>query len=164
MESTTISEQTKIGTNQVSEQTKSIRNAIEFKQTLEKMYGVAKPLFYYSLGTKGDNILHTRLRLGMSSLNSHLFQINSSLVDSPYCKCNSLTESVHHYFLSCPQYAQKREELEASLRHLINNYHTLNSKDKLTIILHGPGKNSSLCVAVAASVQKYIRETKRFES
>ena len=30
------------------------------------------------------------------------------------------------------------------------------------VIIHGPGKNSSLCLAVAASVQKYIRATKRF--
>ena len=149
--------------NRLSEDTKSIRSAIEFKRTLEKMYGEKKPSLYYSMGTKRENILHTRLRLGMTSLNSHLFQIHSPSVDSPYCNCDSLIESVKHYFLSCPQYAQEREELEASLRHLINDYHTLNFNDKLTVILHGPGKNSSLCLAVAASVQKYIRATKRFE-
>ena len=35
--------------------------------------------------------------------------------------------------------------------------------DKLALILHGPGYNSSLCVPVAALVQGYIGNTNRFE-
>ena len=35
---------------------------------------------------------------------------------------------------------------------------------KLAVILHGRGLDNTACLAVATWVQKFIRETKRFDS
>ena len=76
---------------------------------VNQMYEWNKPPSYYSLGYKIDNFLHTRLRVGMSSLNAHLFSINSPLVDSPHCKCELIPETVKHYlFLLLQVYSAKR--------------------------------------------------------
>ena len=66
--------------------------------------------------------------------------------------CDAVAESVKHYFICCPQYTREREELEKSLRNLIKEYDLTKLSDKLAIILHGPGNNSSLCVPVASGV------------
>ena len=118
------------------------------------MYEWNKPPSYYSLGYKIDNFLQTRLRVGMSSLNAHLFSINSPQVDSPHCKCELIPETVKHYFFFCPRYILQRDELQRSLINLVANYAKLTLSDKLDIILHGLNLNKTVCLAVAASIQK----------
>ena len=98
----------------------------------------------------------------MSTLKSHLFRINYPNVDSPHCSCASIPEKVQHFFFSCPCYSSLRKELEKQLENLIVDYHNLRVKDKLAIILHGRSLNNAAGLAVASSVQKFIRNTKRF--
>ncbi len=53
---------------------------------------------YYRYGTRPLNILHTKLRLGCSDLNSDKFLIGIS--DTDLCSCGEI-ESVEHYLLEC---------------------------------------------------------------
>ena len=57
----------------------SLRNSpsqTSFKLSLIKKYGTPKPPAFYPTGIRRLNILHTRLRLGSSALNSHLHPID----------------------------------------------------------------------------------------
>ena len=65
------------------------------------------PVYYY-VGTRIGQILHSRLRMNCSSLNSHLFFKN--LVTSPTCSCGAI-ETTSHYLLYCPKYQITRNEL-----------------------------------------------------
>ena len=53
---------------------------------------------------------------------------------------------------------------QRSLINLVPNYAKLTLSDKLDIILHGLNLNKTVGLAVAASVQKYIRNTQRFDN
>ena len=100
----------------------------------------------------------------MSSLNSHLFGIGSPRVDSPNCNCSKNPETTKHYFFICSDHISQREELEKKLQNSLKNYNKMSMNGKLAVILHGRGLDNAAGLAVATSVQKFIRETKRFDS
>ena len=148
--------------NIIPQEIRSIECIRSFKQAVAQLYELSKPPSYYSLGYKTDNILHTRLILGLSGLNAHLFKINVSHIDSPSCICKRVPESVKHYFLFCPRYVVQREELEGSIKNVVIGYAKLSVNEKLDILLHGRNLNKTAGLVVAACVQKFIRNTKRF--
>ena len=131
---------------------------------MAQLYELSKPPSHYSLGYKTNNILHTLLRLGLSCLNAYLFKINVSHIVSPYCICKRVPESVKHYFLFCPRYVVQIEELEGSIKNVIIGYAKLPVNEKLAILLHGRSLNKTAGLVVAACVQNFIRNTKRFSS
>ena len=52
----------------------------------------------------------TRLRLGLSALNSHLFKYN--FIESPKCpSCHNPNESTLHYLFECPTHDIARNNL-----------------------------------------------------
>ena len=148
--------------NRMPEKIKSIECIRTFKQAVAQFYDLTKPPLYNSLGFKIDNILHARLRMGLSSLNDHLFRINSSQVDSPNCHCEPVPENIRHFFFICPKYSLQRKELERSLKNMMTGYDTLSVDDKIAILLNGRSLDKTAGRTVAACVQRYIRNTKRF--
>ena len=58
------------------------------------------PKYFYA-GDRKAKILHTRLRLGCSSLNADLF--SNHISDTDICSCG-LVETAEHYLLDCPHY------------------------------------------------------------
>ena len=73
----------------------------EFKSTL--LPPIERPVSFpelLSYGKRYLTILHTRLRLGASQLNFHLFKIG--VKDTPKCSCGSNNEDTWHYFFICP--------------------------------------------------------------
>ena len=77
-----------------------------FKQYLKKDNPIV-PKYYY-LGSRKLQILHTRLRLGCSSLNADLFRNHVS--DSDRCRCG-LPETADHFLLSCIFYNVSRNNI-----------------------------------------------------
>ena len=63
------------------------------------------PPKYYNAGSRTGQTLHARLRMGCSSLNSHLYSKN--IVPNPSCACGEF-ESCYHFFLRCPRSANVR--------------------------------------------------------
>ena len=63
---------------------------------------------YYNTGTRLGQILHARLRMECSSLNSHLYHKN--IIESPSCACGvgGGSGSAHHFYLP----AQDSKQLE----------------------------------------------------
>ena len=93
------------------------RNAVSLAQFKLKLKFIPKrPVQYVELlyfGKRHTAIKHTRLRLGCSRLNSHLFKIG--VVDSPLCSCGTGIEDTLHYFFICPLYRNLRVDLSSKI-------------------------------------------------
>ena len=128
--------------------TKSKPTLTSFKSALNRSLGKPSPLF--NIGTRPGQILHTRLRLGCSSLNYDLCR--RSLIDSPLCSCGDV-ETVNHFLLHCPNYSRLRHDLILTLPcpPLLNNL--LYGDEKLS-----PAQNK----LVITNVQRYILASGRF--
>ena len=64
----------------------------------------------YNLGDRRINIIHTRFRLNFTSLNNDLYI--RTILPFPVCRCdNNSPETYQHFFLSCPLYANERNQL-----------------------------------------------------
>ena len=148
--------------NRLPDDVKTMTCNRSFKQAVAQIYNLPKVPTFYILGNKIDNILHTRLRIGMSTLKAHLFSIDSPQVDSPNCICAPVPETVRHFFFSCPLHNIPREELEREIKMLIVSYEKLNVHAKLALLLCGHSLGTAAGLAVASAVQKFIKHTNRF--
>ena len=91
----------------------SVRNSSSlemFKSAINRSNRHIPP--HYHVGTRRGQILHTRLRLGCSSLNHDLHR--KSIVDSPLCRCGEI-ETVKHFLLDCDRYHFLRQSLIANI-------------------------------------------------
>ena len=84
---------------------KSASSLNSFKNLINR--NLTKPPKYYYEGERHAQILHTRLRLGCSSLNYDLFKNHVS--DTDKCNCG-LIESSEHFLLHCARYDNIRFE------------------------------------------------------
>ena len=119
------------------------------------------------MGLRISSIFHTRLRLGHSGLNGHLYRIG--LRDTPSCTCGYIEESVIHYLLFCPNYVEERAKLFTLLQRSLAPHVNI-----MTMFADRPMDltNLLLCslpdIPVAASkcifkeVQSFIAATNRF--
>ena len=107
----------------------------------------------YNSGNRFLSILHTRLRLGSSQLNSHLYKIG--LKPTPNCRCGALYEDVWHYIFACPLYTAERSTLHS----LISQY----SSFSIQTVLYGSEKCTfQENILIFSAVQNYISQTSRF--
>ena len=133
----------------------------KFKRALEKKLGIEPAPPYYSLGKRLGNTLHTTLRLGMSSLNAHKFQIQKT--NDPSCSCGSSCETVKHFIFHCPIYQTARQHLLNTISEsLHHNICLLSIQDQFNILIHGTGLGGGEGPAVAASFQNYLVSSGRF--
>ena len=137
--------------NNLPENIQTSRSFGEFKRYLRKDDTTPPPYFY--LGKRKEQILHCKLRLGMSDLNSDLF--NRHLTESKSCQCGANKEDPHHYLLACPTYNQIRHETLSNLPPIALDAKTL---------LNG-NRNYSLSFNnfIFSIVHEYILLTRRFE-
>ena len=83
-----------------------IKNATSlsiFKSLLNR--NMQRPPKYFNAGHRIGQILHARLRMGCSSLNSDLYR--KHIVASPSCHCGAF-ESAKHFLFHCPNYSIAR--------------------------------------------------------
>ena len=135
-----------------------------FKQKLRAQLSSNKNKLFSALHGR-PNVHHTRLRLGLSALNSHRFSYG--FIPSPSCLyCNFKNEDTGHYLFECPAYAASREEMFAGMKHVINENHyvftyinsTRNNKTKcIKFMLYGDENESfENNVKIFRIVQIYI--------
>ena len=132
-----------------------------FKKSIIQHFGTPPPPHYFSLGTKIGNRLHTRLRVGMSHLNAHLYPIQLS--ETPQCQCGSSIETLHHFVLNCPLHQNARDHLLESLSTQSQiNVPALHPSELLNLLLYGPSTASGGDQVVAHLFQNFLRDTGRF--
>lgn len=80
--------------NNLPDDTKTADSVISFKRLLNR--NIKRAPGYFNSGSRKGQLLHARLRLECSSLNSHLY--NKNIVNSALCTCGAF-ESPYHFFL-----------------------------------------------------------------
>ena len=137
--------------NNLNSIAKSKITLCSFKSFLKKR-DKPKKLFYY--GERNIAIIHARIRMGCSGLNSHLC-LMLHVINDPSCDCGAEVESPKHYFLHCPRYIGPRIKLLNSL----GRYTAVN----INILLFG---NDELDLRtnklIFKAVHLYIKESHRF--
>ena len=84
---------------------------------LKKIRPIKRDIFYVR-DRHGLSLL-TRLRVDFSDLRDHRFRHKWNCTN-PICKCNNENETTDHYFLRCPIFNAKREDLFAVLSDILN--------------------------------------------
>ena len=134
--------------NSLPEEIKQAPSVASFKYRLSR--NNQSPPKYFIAGSRVEQILHSRLRMACSSLNSHLYRRN--IVESPSCTCGSF-ESPYHFLFVCPKYGETRNRYLPANLQLFSTRDLLYGKENVTHI-----ENESLFV----KVQKLLIYSKRF--
>ena len=134
------------------------RNSASLQSFKSKLYKpISRPVKFphlFNFGNRFIAIQHTRLRLGASPLNSHLFKIGVKQV--PSCSCGSPNEDPFHYFFSCPKYNQSRLLLHTKVAHL--------APFTLQTLLYGsPECSFQANCNIFSAVHEFISATNRFK-
>ena len=109
------------------------------------------PLIYYA-GKRKEQIIHCKLRIGMSDLNQD--KVNRHIADDPMCACGKSRENAKHYLLQCLQYEHIRTHSINTLPIIHRNINTLlNGNPHLTEI-----ENNN----IVRVVHKFITDSSRF--
>ena len=140
----------------------------KFKSSLKDTLLSVDPVpVYYSHGRRYSNIIHTRLRLGLSGLNSHLNRLN--IIPSSECKCLNPDETTFHFFFECPLYSDARKSLLKTVCHIlapgVNPSLIVHEASDILIryLTHGNNDLSvNLNIKVFDAVQKFISDSRRF--
>ena len=99
----------------------------------------------------------TRLRLQFSLLNEHKFRHNFKDCVSPMCDCGAETETTSHFFLRCQFFGNERQKLDASIKHL-------NEEFLIDVLLYSSDRfNDSKNKQILLHTICYIQATKSFE-
>ena len=123
-----------------------------FKTALRPPRDSLTERFYY--GKRWPSIHHSRLRIGCSKLNSHLYY-NLHVLPSPACACTYHNEDPTHFFFHCPNYNIER----ITLREMVSAICDFNIDNLLFGIAEGTlDENHRLFDAV----HTYICNTNRF--
>ena len=107
---------------------------------------------YYSSSRRRLDILHARLRLGMSDLNYDLFRRH--LLENPACDCGDVAETAEHYFLICTKYIEHRQATISNL--------PLNHQNIQTLLNGDSTLTNEQNEAIFTIIQDFIEITDRF--
>ena len=142
-------------------------NISTFKSGLTKAQ--KHPKFYrpFLQGTSKGSINLSRIRMGLSGLNSHRFKYN--FIPSKRCpSCNHPNEDTTHYLIFCPAYAAKRTtmfeaivDLRPEAQNLTRDLSNVNAKKMVDLLINGT-KVEKDDVKIFNIASKYIEETKQF--
>ena len=137
--------------NALDQNIKSSESIAIFKRQIKSQNDKC-PIYYY-VGYRLGQILHTRLRLNCSSLNSHLFFKN--IIYSPACVCGEI-ETTAHFFFNCPRYNNIRQEFLSSLVDIPLQIST-------DLLLYGSNQlTDEQNIFIFQATQSYIIKSKRF--
>ena len=136
--------------NSLPDTVKSTSSLSHFKKLISISDTVVPGYFYY--GERSEQIIHCRIRMGMSNLKFDLF--NRHLSENSSCSCGYPAENAEHYLLDCPLYTAIRN----------TTIHTLSPsyKDTETLLKGHPALSLDENIAVFEIVHDYIKKSGRF--
>ena len=141
---------------------RNTKSRTDFTRLIWQRFGESQPPQSNSYGTKVGNINHTRLRIGLTTLNAHLFSIQDQTVPRPSCRCGYPHENTMHYILYCPLYNEQRSQMLNAIQTIIPNVNELPTKIKFNCILFGNDATSKEGILIAHHLQTFIQSTRRF--
>ena len=136
----------------------------DFARQVWQRFGAPEPPLFHSFGTKAGNTNHTRLRIGLSTLNAHLFKVCHPNTHTPSCICGHPSEDTVHYVLWCPVHQIHRSKLINSVKTILPGFENFPVHDKLNIILYGKYLTKDKQIKIAHLFQTYIVKTQRFNT
>ena len=135
----------------------------DFKKEIARDLSLHNPPKFYTVGTKKYNTLHARLRMEMSQLNAHLFQIQKA--DSPACPCGHSVENTRHFILFCPEFTHHRTALFSKVSHILGKpLIQMHPLTQLSLLLQGTDLRDSDGRAIALCFQEFLKNSNRFPS
>lgn len=135
----------------------------KFRKSLIDIMSPPKACPFFSFGSKKGNMMHTRIRLGASSLNQHRRALGGSV--SSECSCGHAKEDTAHYLLVCPQFHGARREMSAAISAILNiNFDQVPRAEQVSLLVYGPRRNKNIDKALAISVQNFLIKTRRFDN
>ena len=143
---------------------RSTTSHTDFARQVWQRFGAPEPPTSYSYGTKLNNIHHTRLRVGLTTLNAHLFQLCLPDTKSPSCRCGYHSEDTSHYTLWCPLYHSHRLTLFKEIHTILPNFKHLSPSDKLDTLLFCKNVDKNKQLHITHLFQTYIARTQRFST
>ena len=124
------------------------------RPTTNNVYNIFDPI-----GLK----LLTRLRLGFSHLNEHIFRHNFQYCMNPLCSCSLDIEDTSHYLLHCHHFSQHRIDLMNSVNSIYENFDSLSDNNKRDVLLFGdPSSDGNTNKFILEATLLYIKSTERF--
>ena len=136
--------------NNLPENIQNSKSFGEFKKYLRRDDISVPPYFY--LGNRNEQIIHCKMRLGMSDLQDDLF--NRHLSDRKNCECGATKETALHYLLHCPQHTHIRHTTIFNLPPIAR---------QIRILLNGSSTYSqAFNNFIFSLVHEFIEETNRF--
>ena len=143
--------------NNLKETTKQSPTPDSFKRNFLKENPRPKRNLLYYRGSRQNQIIHAKLRLGCSPLN---FDLHAKLhvIDSPLCSCDlSEPEIVEHFFFHCPKYTRIRRTMRAGITTLDPQCYNVHS------VLHGnPNLDEQKNIQLFKIVHQFLDASKRF--
>jgi hypothetical protein len=139
--------------NNLDPEKQNSESLAEFKGYLTPK--IKKPsLLYY--GDRWINVHHARMRMGCSLLKYDLFY-NIHVIPSPVCSCGLDDETIEHFFLQCPIYADLRVNL-------LEAFHSRGIENiNMDILLNGSSDLSNEeNKIIFSSIYSYMNESRRF--
>ena len=133
-----------------------------FSRQVWRRFGAPDPPTLNTVGTKTLNTQHTRLRVGLTTLNAHLFQFQ--LTPSPSCSCGHKFEDTAHYILRCPKYTTHRSNLLSAVRPMLRHFDDLSDKHKLDTLLFGRSLSEAQGISIAHHLQTFIAHSRRLNT
>ena len=134
----------------------------DFSRQVWQRFGAPDPPTLNTVGTKTLNTQHTRLRVGLTTLNAHLFQFQ--LTPSPSCSCGHKFEDTAHYILRCPKYTTHRSNLLSAVRPMLRHFDDLSDKHKLDTLLFGRSLSEAQGISIAHHLQTFIAHSRRLNT
>ena len=123
----------------------------EFKKKINKTKPKSNELFNF--GDRKIGIIHAKLRMGCSQLNSDLYKMG--LVESPLCSCGDSSEDAFHFFFQCNKYVLQRNDLQTKI--------TPSASFNIKTVLFGTStKMNAKNKDIFNAVHYYIKATGRF--
>ena len=143
---------TSLAWNALPDHIKQSETISQFKKYLNRN-DITVPTYYYSNNRKLE-IIHCKLRLGISDLKADMF--NRHLTDNKACECGSDNETAEHFLLTCPLYDNIRMDT-------INTIPDFNTLD-VDCLTNGCRNGTTIAnKQIFQKVHEYILQTKRFD-
>jgi hypothetical protein len=139
--------------NNLPEHLRLISDSSTFKTAISPQPKAKNKPFGY--GERKINIIHSRIRMGCSSLKAHLYDMH--IINEPTCRCGANREDASHYLFECPLFFNLRNDLHETI--------VERSSFNLKTLFYGDDnlKYDQNCMIFQA-VHEYIKRSNRFEN